>query len=163
MKKLNVQKVTFFSIIFFFFFSVVIYLKKRDAVKLENKQREVDKYTDNYLLLSHWLETKNNGGSLVSYFEEMGYSKIAIYGMGELANRLFEELRGSKIEIIYGIDQDVCSSISAIQDVYYPQDELPDADAIVVTPFFAIDSIKEMLEDRVACPIISIEEIVWSV
>lgn len=136
---------------------------KKARVKLEQKQIEADKFLDYYLLLSHWLGVKNNGGSVASYFEELGYQKIAVYGMGELANRLFEDLEGKETSIVYGIDREACSSVSMIRDVYYPQDELPEIDAIVVTPFFAFDSIQNLLKEKVTCPIISIEDVVWSV
>ena len=73
-----------------------------------------NKLSDNYQLLNHWLEVKNEGKSLAGYFLEMGYSRIAIYGMAELANRLTEDLAGSGVEIVYGIDRDAGCSISRI-------------------------------------------------
>ena len=50
-----------------------------------------------------------------------------------------------------------------IEDIYFPEDELPKVDAIVVTPYSAMESIKAMLKNKVDCPIISLEEVVWSV
>ncbi|MCI8466525.1 MAG: hypothetical protein HFI63_11855 [Lachnospiraceae bacterium] len=123
-----------------------------------------DKLSDNCQLLNHWLELKHENKSLATYFRDLGYKRIAIYGMAELANRLMEELEGSGISVIYGIDRDAGCSISRISDVYSPQmAKLPDADAIVVTPYYALEAIREKLKNKVECPIISIEEVIWSV
>ena len=137
-------------------------LLKHAQQKLTDYKREADKFKDNFQLLSHWLEVKNDGGSAEEYFREQGYGRIAIYGMGELANRLCEDLEDTDIEIVYGIDQDVCNTISRMDRVYSPDDNLEEVDAIIVTPFYAMDGIKSRLAEKVQCPIISLEEIVWS-
>ena len=50
-----------------------------------------------------------------------------------------------------------------MEDVYSLEDELPDTDVIVVTPYASFKEIKEILEEKVSCPIVSLEEVVWSV
>lgn len=42
-----------------------------------------------------------------------------------------------------------------------PDDTLPDVDAIIVTAFFFFDEIEQELEDKIDCPIISIEDVVY--
>ncbi len=137
-------------------------LQKR-ANKLKNQQDRICILSDHFQLLNHWLELKNEGKSITSYFEEKGYRRIAIYGMAELANRLSEELSGSSVCVDYGIDRDVSCSIARIDNVYFPGDELPKADAIIVTPYFSFEAIKSVLEKKTDCPIISLEEVIWSV
>lgn len=135
--------------------------KKEKELKI--RQERICILSDHFQLLNHWLELKSEGKSLVSYFEERGYRHIAIYGMAELANRLSEELSGSSVYVDYGIDRDVSCSIARIDKVYFPEDDLPGTDAIIVTPYFSFLPIKEILEKKVDCPIISLEEVVWSV
>ncbi len=118
---------------------------------------------DHYALLNHWLELKNEGKSVAQYFEEMEYQHIAVYGMAELGNRLMEDLEGSPIQVDYGIDKDAACSIARIEEVYSPEDMLPKTDVIIVTPYSAFEDIKKMLEKKVTCPVISLEEVVWSV
>jgi hypothetical protein len=137
--------------------------RRREKKRLYFVGQERDKFQDYYYLLSHWLEAKNNGGNVTEYFIERGCQRIAVYGMGELANRLCEDLQGSEVEVMYGIDRDVCNTISRIPDIYSPEDSLPSVDAVVVTPFYAFDSIQEMLTRKVRCPVISIEEVIWSI
>lgn len=138
-------------------------MNKRFSQRLDQVQAEANRYHDYFLLLSHWLEVKSRGGSTASYFNDMGYKKIAVYGMGELANRLFEDLRDTDIEIVYGIDRAAQNCVTRIENVYFPDDELPAADVIVITPFSAYDSIESKLKENTKCPIISIENVIWSV
>lgn len=137
--------------------------RELDERLLAKQKQEKNRLYDSRQLLIHWIEVKNAGYSLAAYFEEFGYQKIAIYGMGELANLLCEDLQESNIEVAYGIDQEVCNSISRIQNVYSPNDELDEADAVVVTPFYAFDQIREEISKKVKCPILSIEEVIWSI
>lgn len=134
--------------------------KKQEVHALKNR---IEVLSDHFQLLNHWLELKSEGKSLASYFEEMGYGHIAIYGMAELANRLLEELCGSPVCIDYGIDRDISISLARIDQVYFPEDDLPETDAIVVTPYSSFETIKSILEAKANCPIISLEEVVWSV
>lgn len=122
-----------------------------------------DKLSDNYLLLNHWLEIRNEERSAAEYFRDMGYKHIAVYGMAELANRLAEELENSDIQIDYGIDRDVSCTNSRIENVYSLQDELPVTDVVVVMPYYAFDGICRDLKKKVKCPIVSIEDVIWSV
>lgn len=131
--------------------------------QLQTSQWHIKRFQDHYWLLNHWLELKNEGKSTASFFEDMGYRHIAVYGMAELGNRLMEDLENSSIQIDYGIDRDVSCSITRIDEVYYPEDELPETEVIVVTPYSMFEEIKELLEKKVKCPIISLEEVVWSV
>ena len=78
-------------------------------------------------------------------------------------NRLSEELSGSSICIDYGIDRDICCSIARIDKSFFPYDDLPETDAIIVTPYSSFESIKTILEEKVNCPIISLEEVIWSI
>lgn len=144
--------------------AVTAYLVNRHKIKqLNPAQKQLDTLLDHYRLLNHWLEIKNEGKSVASYFEEMGYSHIAVYGMAELGNRLMEDLESTPIQVDYGIDRDISCSIARIGEVYFPEDDLPETDVIVVTPYSAFGAIKKQLEEKVKCPIISLEEVVWSV
>lgn len=137
--------------------------KKSNKKRIDELRKKTDILTDHFQLLNHWLEIKNEGKSSVLFFESMGYRHIAIYGMAELANRLSEDLDGSDISIDYGIDRDICCSIARIDEVYFPEDSLPETDVIVVTPYYSFESIKSILERQVSCPIISLEDVIWSV
>ena len=130
--------------------------------KLDCCMQNEGRYMDNFFLLSHWMEAKNNGKCTADYFREKGYRDIAIYGMGELANRLCEELQGTDVQVRYGIDREPCGTVSRMDRIYTPDSELENVDAVIVTPFYAMEDICGVLNRKVNCPIISLEEVVWS-
>lgn len=159
--KNKILSMAFFSI---FGCAAAAYLVNRSQKKQwDVTSRHLETFQDHYSLLNHWLEIKNEGKSVASYFEDMGYHHIAIYGMAELGTRLMEDLEGSSVCVDYGIDRDICCSIGRIDEVYFPEDELPETDVIVVTPYSAFGAIKKGLEEKADCPIISLEDVVWSV
>lgn len=143
--------------------NVWILINKFKERKIIQLKKRVDVLADHFQLLNHWLETKSEGKSVISYFEDRGYYHIAIYGMAELANRLSEELTESSIHIDYGIDRDICCSSARIDKVYFPEDNLPETDVIIVTPYSSFEMIKKILEKKVSCPIVSLEEVIWSI
>ena len=120
------------------------------------------KYDQYYKLLNQWLKAKMYGHGAADYFHDLGYKNVAIYGMADLAQRLIDDLSNSDIEVRYGIDRDVACASAVIDDVYSPDDSLPTVDVIVVTPFTEFYSIKNSL-DKCGLPIVSIEEVVWSI
>lgn len=126
-----------------------------------NKQMS-DKHLALFLMMNQWVKVKQEGKNLASYFEEEGYKEIAIYGMSYAGETLVEELKGSNIKIKYGIDQKA-DSIYEEFDVVSPDDVLEKVDAIVVTSITFFDEIEEKLSEKVDCPIISLEDILYEV
>lgn len=135
--------------------------------KLENdkmkKEKELDCKNDAILkVFSQWLYIKQEGKSLTEYFVEKGYQTIAVYGMHYLGECLIEELKDSGVEVKYAIDRNadkICSEV----DVYTLDDKLPGVDAVVVTAFYYFDEIEDALHEKMGCPIISIEDVVYEV
>lgn len=126
-------------------------------------KKRAEQYEDYYHLLNHWLEAKNYGASARDYFLANGWKNIAIYGMGDLANRLMEDLGNSDIGVKYGIDRDAAGTVARISDIYSPNDKLPEVDVVVITPFYAYKPIQEMLKKKLDCPVISLENVIWSI
>lgn len=111
---------------------------------------------------NQWLINKQEGKNLAKFFKENGYESIAVYGMSYLGERLLDELKGTGIEVRYGIDKNA-ENIYADIDVKGLDDELPEVDAIVVTAVYFFDEIEDELNKRVEYPIISLEDVVYGV
>jgi len=126
---------------------------------LEKKSEKVNKFKSYYNMLNQWLVLKGQGKSLEEYFTGNGYKTIAIYGMGEMGNRLYEELKDSDIEIQYAIDKAPGAVYSELE-VREAEEEMDKVDVVIVTATFAYDEIKEELEDKFTCPIISLEDVI---
>lgn len=115
-----------------------------------------------YMAFDQWLRIRQEGKTLVEYFETNGYKTVAIYGMKELGERLYDELKGSDIKVKYIIDRNA-DQISADVDVITPDNELEPVDVIVVTALYYFDEIEEMLSEAVDYPVVSLEDILYEV
>lgn len=135
---------------------------KVTGAKINEKQQISDKHFSLFLMMNQWVKVKQNGKNLSAYFELNGYKKIAIYGMSYAGETLLEELNGSNIEVMYGIDNRA-DQIYADIDIITMDDMLEDVDAIVVTAITFFDEIEEALSEKIDCPVISLEDILYEV
>lgn len=136
------------------------YFKNKE---LAEKDKKIEKFRSYYNLLNQWIINNHAGKSLEQYFIDHNYHTIAIYGMGEIGNRFYEQIKESdKIEVKYAIDQEA-SYISGMLKVYDPDEtEFPEVDVVVVTALFAYDEIAKMLNAKKFLTI-SLEDIIYSV
>lgn len=132
---------------------------------LSKKVKETQKYADKHLsimlVMNQWIINKQEGKSLVNFFEENNYKSIAIYGMSYLGERLMDELKDTGIEVRYAIDKNAENIYTDI-DMKTPEDDLDSVDVVIVTAVFFFDEIEEQLEKKIDCPIISLEDIIQS-
>lgn len=126
--------------------------------KSNDQAKKMEQY---YHILTRWLELRQEDRTLYSYFKKMGYSKVGIYGMRELGQRLYYELKDSDIEMFL-MDR-ACESISFEYDITSPVDGIPCVDVIIVTAAYYYDSIRKELEQKVKCPIVSIADVLSAV
>ena len=135
--------------------------------KLLNKSangqdKKLDKFKSYYNMLNQWLVLKQEGKSLTEYFVNNNINTIAIYGMGEMGNRLYDELKNSGIKVKYAIDKNAESTYSEL-DIRTLKDELPFVDAIIVTAVFAFDDIEKEISSNVEYKVISLEDVVYEI
>lgn len=128
------------------------------AIKL--KEKEVDKFKGYYNMLNQWMMLKQEGKSLEQYFIDNNYKSVAIYGMGEMGNRLYEEFKNSSIQVKYAVDKDAASTYSELQ-VVEKNSDLENVDVMIVTAIYAFDEIKKEMEGVVNFPIVSLEDVVY--
>lgn len=128
---------------------------------MKQKAIKVDKYKGYYEMLNQWLNLKQQGKSLAQYFTDHNYKTIAIYGMGEMGNRLYEDLKHTELHILYAIDKEAMSSYSELK-MFELEDKLPEVDAIIVTATFAYEEIEEKLNQKVEFPIISLDSVIFN-
>lgn len=136
--------------------------KKTSSKMIRELEEGHAKVHELYMAFDQWLRVRQEGKTLVEYFKKQGYKTVAIYGMKELGERLYDELQGSDITVKYVIDKNA-DEIYADVDVITPDEELEPVDVIVVTALYFFDEIEEMLSDKVDYPIISLEDILYEV
>lgn len=129
--------------------------------KENNLQKEkVYKFKGYYNMLNQWLILKNENKSIIEYFKKNSYNTIAVYGIGEMGNRLIEELENSDIVIKYAIDKN-SGGLYANIPVLDMDDHLDEVDVIVVTATFAFNEIAEELRKKTSANIISLEDLIY--
>lgn len=115
-----------------------------------------------FRVMNQWVKIKQKGKNLSEYFELAGYEKIAIYGMGYIGETLLSELRDTKTEVLYGIDQNA-DTIYANVDVLTLKDDLQKVDVVVVTVVNSFEAISKNIIKKINCPVISIIDVVYDI
>lgn len=133
------------------------------ALKKNNEIRSMsEKHLSLFQMMNQWVRIKQEGKNLEEFFKQKGYKKIAIYGMSYAGETLVNELKNSDIDIVYGIDKNA-DAIYADMNVVTMEDALEKVDAVVVTAITFFDEIERMLSERMDCPIISLEDILYDI
>ncbi len=132
--------------------------------KVKVERQYAEKHLTLYRMMNEWVRIKQEGKNLALFFEENNYKKIAVYGMSYAGETLLKELKGTGIQVSYGIDRnaDVIYEDSEV-DIITMEDPLRKVDAIVVTAVTFFDEIEEELRKKIACPILSLEDVLYEV
>lgn len=130
--------------------------------KAAKAQQYADKHLTLYLLMNQWVKVKQENKDIAAYLAQRGYKKIAIYGMNYVGETLYDELKGTEVEVVYAIDKNA-NGIYADIDVVLPDSNLQEVDAVIVTPIFFFEEIEELLITKMEADIISMEDILYEV
>ena len=113
-----------------------------------------------FQILNQWLCLRQKGGSVTSFFKDNLIKNVAIYGMGALGERLYDELKDSEVAVLYGIDR-MASSKNMYGLKIYSSCEIAftETEVIVVTPVQDYNTIVLGLEEKTNAVIMSLEDI----
>ena len=118
-----------------------------------------DMYISYYRLLEKWMVVREQGRSARTYFEANGLRKIIIYGLGKMAGHLMEDLRQSDIEIVCAIDKGAVNKNAGFP-VISDENDIPEADCIVITPVYAAAAICQILRDKTMISLVSLTDVI---
>ncbi len=113
-----------------------------------------------YEFMNRWLQLKQRGICLSTFFKHKKINSIAIYGAHHMGERLYDELFGSEVVVKYAIDRNSNRPGWEIP-ILQPDGLLGEVDAVVITPVFDFLDIKNSLSSRLSCQMFSIEEILF--
>lgn len=111
-------------------------------------------------IFNNWMKLRHDGKTLEGYFKDNQISTVAIYGIGALGERLYEELMACNINVVYAIDRIASTKSIEGLKIVGADEELGLVDAIIVTPVQDFYAIEEKLEYKTDADIISLEDIV---
>lgn len=142
------------------FISGAVLMGRMASKNLNEWKKMSDKFFSNMTLFNQWMMAKQSGKNIADYLEKNNYKKIIIYGMSYIGERLVDELNNTEIEIVAGVDRNA-KGIFANMPMLLPDEDMPEADCMIVTPVFFFDEIKEKMVSRFSNPIISFEDIFY--
>lgn len=128
--------------------------------KMDHERNLCEKFREFYHTLARWVRIKQREESVGQYLLDKGIHSVAIYGMKELGNLLYDELKKSGVEVRYAIDKDaeyIFSELSIVR----PDENLFEVDAILVTAIHYYDEIEMYLKKKVPYKVICIEDVLY--
>lgn len=137
-------------------------LKRVEDKKYKRQKELSERHLDLFLLMNQWVKVKQRGKSPADYLEEKNYMKVAVYGMSYVGETLIEELKNTSVQVAYGIDRKG-GDLSCEIEVFTMEDPLSQVDAVIVTAITFYDEIEEELSQKVNCPILSLEDILYEI
>lgn len=136
----------------------ILQKQQDDVDKLQIRLNRKSKFYD---LLFTWVSMKQSGGSVADKLEEKGISTIGIYGAGRHGKLLYQELCNSSIKVQFFIDRNTDNiKFSEVLPVLSLDDTWPQVDAVVVSTYLEIDSIRLSIEKKGIINVIPLNEIV---
>ncbi len=136
-------------------------LKERRIIDEQAKTliEEKNKFEHYLNLLDSWMVLREKGICLVNWIIEKGYRNIGIYGYGTLGKHLVRELENSEVVIRFIVDQEK-EKVPVGMLAFLPEEQLPEADVLVVTATFYYDDIYHRLKGKGIRNIVSLERII---
>lgn len=123
---------------------------------------ENDRNKKKFDLMCQWMKLKMQGIFLMEFFQDRGIRSIAIYGMGEIGQLMYDELAmENEMFIRYAIDQSGKRYVESLP-TYCLDRDLPKVDAIVITPVLITDQLEEQIYDALGeCVTFVFEELLY--
>lgn len=127
---------------------------------IQNLKKSAARFQRVAFMMNRWIQIKQEGKEIAKYCRERNCTKIAIYGMDYVGNRLYEEMKDSGIHVAYGIDRSASTKTVDIAVLSYA-DKFPEVDMVIVTCIYYFEDVKEKLSKRMDCPVVSLEDILY--
>lgn len=115
---------------------------------------------DFYLFMCNWVELHQSGMSIADKLLLENVSTVAIYGAGKHGKMLYNELKATKVKVAYWIDQNCKAESIEECPVIGMDSELPQVDAVIVTPYREFQSIESSLREKTKARIIPLDMLV---
>ena len=134
------------------------WMAKKCEQELINKEERARRSLTNMRSACKLFRATQRNRCIENYFENMNINSVAIYGMGEIGTLLVEYLEQKGIEIRCIVDKNKDVKTYGYQ-LFSPDDDLPQTDAVIVTSAYYFVDIADKLRKHTDANIISIDDI----
>lgn len=128
--------------------------------QIKNANSNVERKNDFYLFMRNWVELHQSGMSIADRLLGEDVSTVAIYGTGKHGMMLYNELKATKVKVAYWIDKNCKAETIEGCTVMCVDCELPQVDAVVVTPYREFQTIESSLREKTKARIIPLDMLV---
>lgn len=137
----------------------IVIILKNLYVRMKKKS---DLFEGLYRRTNEWFFCEQRGDTLVKFLEGEGIHKIAVYGMGDFANRIYDEVqKSSLLEVVFEIDKN--KSMYSNTDLYTLEEEFPqNIDAIIITDFNNYEQVEKRLKQKGNYKIFLLDDIIYN-
>lgn len=121
---------------------------------------------ESFFVMKRWMENRNQNKYIADYFNRYGYSKIGIYGAGDVGRLTYLELKDTNVKIVFFVDRNGeglidIDSIPVISVMNLIEDHCDKIDALLVTPLGNYGSICRLLSKNIPeLPVLSLKDVV---
>ena len=129
--------------------------------ELEREKAGVKKIGGLLATANRIIRANSRGKTISNKIEELGIRTMAIYGMGEIGERVMEDiLLNSSVKLLYGIDIKAAELYMAVS-VYTLQQAagMEKPDLILLTVGGGSDSLKKEIREKMSCEVMTIGEL----
>ena len=115
---------------------------------------EFEKKIMYFNILKLWFWAEMNEYSVSEYIRSNYGNTVAIYGMTDLGELLYQRLKKDGVLVKYIVDKN--PNVLCDCKLFSPEDDLPEIDVIIVTSEYYYTEIREYLEKKVSYKIESL-------
>lgn len=129
--------------------------------ELEREKAGIKRMSGLLALANQIIRANSQGKTISKIIEERETTSVAIYGMGEIGERIMEDiLLNSPVRLLYGIDIKAAELYMAVP-VYTLQQaaEMEKPDLIILTVSGNNDSLKKEIQEKMSCEVMTIGEL----
>lgn len=129
--------------------------------ELEREKAGVKRMGGLLALANRIIRANSQGKTISKTIEERGITSVAIYGMGEIGERIMEDiLLNSSVRLLYGIDIKAAELYMAVP-VYTLQQAagIEKPDLIILTVSGSNNSLRKEIQEKMSCEVMTIGEL----
>lgn len=127
-----------------------------------DKNERLNMFEEFFHILDQWMTLHEDGINLSMILEEKGYREIAVYGMGNMATHIVQELKDSPVNVSYIIENTSDSYYVDAEIKSLENDELPKVDMIIYTYGLNNVQVRGDLYRKTGARIYSLAEVIFN-
>ncbi len=136
-----------------------------NEVTVANVHEHIERLTLNYNFLNVWFKTKSKGKSIAQYLLSKKIFRVAVYGLGKLAEHLLDEIIANEIVVEFIIDNRLEYQGGRYAGIPVTSTSFaasyPDVDLLIITAIYAVPEIQaELAQKGVALQTLSLDALV---